>query len=584
MSEIPKTGETLGNYTLLKHMGASLSGASFAAQETGRDTYAVVKWIHPRNLAGRGAASAETLAARMTTMTGATNPHNATVHACRITSESGWVAREMLRGQALSHTLRKKTQVSNDALVRTANSLISGLRYLWKQHGFIHGNLNPNNIIGENDGDEKLTDFGLGLNILPTPVQSLPTVYPFAYCAPEPKTAEADCRTDIFALGAILYELAAGARAFPQTTAAAIQEAKTNRAFISIYDVNPNLPPEILTLIEAMLEPNLGDRVADYDEIAAALQIDIANDVKRVPCPHCSGQLSLDAELIGTAVTCPFCKKPFTVPNFLTCALIPKVAAKPMPAAAPHIRQAGGRAAGTAAHHGNLDFLHTDYGVSKRAMTSLATSHYSQYGVAAVLLKSRIAMVRKGVVTPDRTSNVSTAHKGRVGTFEKFIQGRAKLHLDVTVAVLAAVKDELAPALGEGDPRSMIAPVESIGALLDKLTACHKSLAQHPVPREPLRRDVSRVVSNLLPAALAKNALPPEQMYDELKRIVLGWTPYCLDALEALATALSVYSERPADASPPTMDVSLAPPSLLRFCRFAGATGIGFKGRSWSEI
>src|SRR6476646_8510015 len=89
-------------------------------------------------------------------------------------------------------------------------------------------------------------------DLLTSPGRSMGTV---AYMSPEQVRGEQlDARTDLFSLGAVLYEMATGRRAFPGNTSGTISEAILNRTPLPAAQVNPKVPPGLEGIIAKSLE------------------------------------------------------------------------------------------------------------------------------------------------------------------------------------------------------------------------------------------------------------------------------------------------------------------------------------------
>ena len=140
--------------------------------------------------------------------------------------------------------------------------------------GIIHRDLKPGNILFDLAGEPYISDFGIakiaqaqgptvtGGAIIGTP----------AYMSPEQATGDPlDGRSDIYAMGVILYEMLAGAQPFQATTPMAVVVKHITDPIPHILDANPGLPSGIEVIIEKALAKNPDQRFSTAGELAAAL-------------------------------------------------------------------------------------------------------------------------------------------------------------------------------------------------------------------------------------------------------------------------------------------------------------------------
>jgi serine/threonine-protein kinase len=135
--------------------------------------------------------------------------------------------------------------------------------------GLIHRDIKPDNIFISRDGIVKLMDFGIAR---PSEV-SLHTVGAkimgtLVYLSPEQLNgASLDHRSDIFSLGAVLYEMISGKRAFPQKTLSEIVQKKTRGEFVPITQTNVAIPPRLGEIIPRSMALDPAERyptMADF--------------------------------------------------------------------------------------------------------------------------------------------------------------------------------------------------------------------------------------------------------------------------------------------------------------------------------
>lgn len=189
------------------------------------------------------------------------------------------IAMEYVRGRSLLEILRATPQLPLADAVSIAAQICDGLAFAHSQRT-VHRDIKPANILVNSQGVVKLVDFGLA-EVLGT--HSLAGgAGTYAYMAPEDFHEEehSDRRSDIWAVGVILYEALAGRRPFHVAKAKdpfAWKRAIEEESPLPISDLRPDSPRQIDEIIERALAKNKDDRYADASAMAA--------DLRSVPIP-----------------------------------------------------------------------------------------------------------------------------------------------------------------------------------------------------------------------------------------------------------------------------------------------------------
>lgn len=182
--------------------------------------------------------------------------------------ESDYVAMELVAGGSLRERLARGPLPLDQALslgIEIADALDAA-----HSRGIVHGGLGPGCMLLTERGQAKVTDFGLGgFGIAGADDWA-------GHCSSPEQTRgdEVDRRTDLFSLGAILYEMVSGRRAFEGRSSAAIVEAIFNRNPAPVSSLKPGTPPELDRIIAKALEK---DRELRYQTAA-----DVRSDLVRL--------------------------------------------------------------------------------------------------------------------------------------------------------------------------------------------------------------------------------------------------------------------------------------------------------------
>jgi serine/threonine-protein kinase len=189
-----------------------------------------------------------------------------------ISEESGrhFLTMEYVDGEDLATLLRRIGRLPRDKATQIARQLCAGLAAAHDQ-GILHRDLKPANVMIDGRGRARITDFGLAREALAVPGRAAAEGTP-AYMAPEQLAGEeASQRSDIYALGLVLYELFTGRRPFGSLRHdEALRERSAGPPTSPSSHVEA-LDPAAERVILRCLEPEAGDRPASALAVAAAL-------------------------------------------------------------------------------------------------------------------------------------------------------------------------------------------------------------------------------------------------------------------------------------------------------------------------
>jgi serine/threonine protein phosphatase PrpC len=185
-----------------------------------------------------------------------------------------YIAMEYLEGQTLSELLKSVRPLPEPDAVKIASRICEALAYMHGK-GVIHRDLKPQNIMLCNDGSMRIMDFGIARSQASrrlTFVGFTPAMGTPDYMAPEQvRGSRGDERTDIYSLGAILYEMATGETPFGGDSAYVIMNARVTGDPIAPRKVNPKLTPVLEEVILHAMERDPRKRFQSAEEMKREL-------------------------------------------------------------------------------------------------------------------------------------------------------------------------------------------------------------------------------------------------------------------------------------------------------------------------
>jgi len=276
------SGAKLGPYEIHAPLGAGGMGEVYRARDTrlGRD---VAIKVLPSHLSSKPDLKAR-FEREAKAISALNHPH--ICHLYDVGSQDGtdYLVMELLEGETLADRLRKGA-LPQEQVLRIGAEVASALDAA-HHSGVVHRDLKPGNIM-LTKGGAKLLDFGVAKPVTGlaaaashlTPTVSRPLtaegtiVGTHQYMAPEQiEGKEADARTDIFALGSVLYEMATGARAFQGMSQLSVVSAILEKQPEPISRIKPMTPPTLDHVVSACLAKDGAERWQTAADVARELR------------------------------------------------------------------------------------------------------------------------------------------------------------------------------------------------------------------------------------------------------------------------------------------------------------------------
>lgn len=265
----------LPDIRLMHKIGEGGMSCVWQAMDLSRNTVVAVKILNPDFT--DNVADIEQFKAEERAMEEIDHPGIVKSYELRHTGSFWYYIMEYVDGYNFGALLARKRHLQEVDCLLICESVAAALDYAWNDHGVVHCDIKPDNIMINTDGEVKLTDLGLchtfkflqdGRQNVPDHVMGTP-----AYISPEQVygDVEPDCRADIYSLAASLYHLATGHVLFPNLSNEEMMRAHCSDSFQA---KDPRLYHSVISegfcqMLEVMLVKNRDYRIASWSDVFA---------------------------------------------------------------------------------------------------------------------------------------------------------------------------------------------------------------------------------------------------------------------------------------------------------------------------
>jgi TolB-like protein/tRNA A-37 threonylcarbamoyl transferase component Bud32/Flp pilus assembly protein TadD len=275
-------GQTFAHYRILERLGAGGMGVVYRAHDEQLDCDVAIKVLPAASF--RDPAARARLLREARTASKLNHPHICTIYEVGEADGQAYIAMELVEGQSLSARLAGGA-LPLEQVLRYGLQLADAVAHA-HQRGIIHRDLKSANVIITPEGRAKVLDFGLAKRLGREELTEATTqtmdsltgpgtvVGTLAYMAPEQLRGQpADARSDVWALGVVLCEMAAGQRPFQGQTGFELSSAILSQPPAPLPPGPGGAPPtELRAVIERCLEKEPAQRYQRSEEVRAALE------------------------------------------------------------------------------------------------------------------------------------------------------------------------------------------------------------------------------------------------------------------------------------------------------------------------
>jgi serine/threonine-protein kinase len=183
-----------------------------------------------------------------------------------------YIAMEYLPGRSLKQLIRDEAPLDPLRAIDITIQILKAARFAHRR-GVIHRDLKPHNVIVDDSGHAKVTDFGIARAGASDMTETGSIMGTAQYLSPEQAQGHpVNAGSDLYSIGVVLYEMLTGRVPFEADSAVSIALKHVSEAPPPPSSINPNIPPELEQTVLWVLNKNASDRPADADQLITVLE------------------------------------------------------------------------------------------------------------------------------------------------------------------------------------------------------------------------------------------------------------------------------------------------------------------------
>ncbi len=257
-------------YTVVKRIGSGGMADVYCAQDAQLGRRVALKVLHRRFASDT--EFVERFRREASAAAGLQHPNVVQVFDRGELDGTYYIAMEFLEGRSLKQLVRDEGPLDPGRAIDITVQVLRAARFAHKR-GVIHRDFKPHNVIVDNEGRVKVTDFGIARAGASDMTETGAIMGTAAYLSPEQAQGHAvSASSDLYSVGILLYELLTGAPPFDAESAVSIALKQVSEAPAPPRSLNPAVSPELEDVVLRALQKDPARRFADADEFIGALE------------------------------------------------------------------------------------------------------------------------------------------------------------------------------------------------------------------------------------------------------------------------------------------------------------------------
>ncbi len=259
-----------GRYRVVSRLGAGGMADVYLAEDQQLGRKVALKLLHRRF--AEDPDFVERFRREAPSAAGLSHPNVVSIYDRGTFDGTYYIAMEYLPGRSLKQLIRQEAPLEPLRAIDITIQILKAARFAHRR-GVIHRDLKPHNVIVDDSGHAKVTDFGIARAGASDMTETGSIMGTAQYLSPEQAQGHAvSAASDLYSVGVVLYEMLTGRVPFDAESAVTIALKHVSEAPIPPSRINPRVPPELDQTVMWVLNKNASDRPADADQLIAVLE------------------------------------------------------------------------------------------------------------------------------------------------------------------------------------------------------------------------------------------------------------------------------------------------------------------------